>query len=195
MFYFHSGRGRNCGPRHGSWRRGPFEFSFDFGEASGRGRGGGRRRRLFDGDELRLILLALISDAPRHGYDLIREIEDRTGGAYVPSAGVVYPTLTMLADMGQIEERESEGAKKLYGITPAGEAHLNENAEQVATLMGRLAEMGVERNRVDRAPVKRAMANLFTAISHRAMRGDITDDTLHGFAEIIDEAARKIERL
>ena len=194
MFFYYGGRGHGCGPRQGSWRRGPFEFSWDMGDSRGRGNGG-RRRRMFDGDELRLILLALISDAPRHGYDLIREIEDRTGGAYVPSAGVVYPTLTLLADMGQIEERESEGAKKLYGITSAGEAHLSENAEQVAALMGRLAELGVERNRVDRAPVKRAMANLFTAISHRVMRGDITDETLHGFADIIDEAARKIERL
>ncbi|WP_447514071.1 PadR family transcriptional regulator, partial [Clostridioides difficile] len=59
---------------------------------------------MFDGTELRLILLKLIEEQPRHGYDLIREIEERSGGAYAPSPGVVYPTLTMLDDMGLIEE-------------------------------------------------------------------------------------------
>jgi DNA-binding PadR family transcriptional regulator len=177
----------------GSWKRGPFEFHWDMGEAAGQ-RGGGRRRRMFDGDELRLLLLKLIADQPRHGYDLIRDIEERTGGAYAPSAGVVYPTLTMLDEMGQIEA-VSEGSRRQYAATDAGRAHLAEREREVADLIARLDALGEERGRVDRAPVKRAMANLFTAISHRAMRGDITDETLHGFADIIDEAARKIERL
>ena len=75
---------------------------------------------MFDGGELRLVLLKLIAEQPRHGYDLIREIEERTGGAYAPSPGVVYPTLTMLDDMGLIEEQKTEGAKKLFAITDAG---------------------------------------------------------------------------
>jgi DNA-binding PadR family transcriptional regulator len=192
MFFYYGGRNHGCGPKTGSWRRGPFEFRWDMHE--GRGQGGGRRRRMFDGDELRLVLLKLIADAPRHGYDLIRDIEERTGGAYAPSAGVVYPTLTMLDEMGLIEA-VSEGSRKQYAATDAGRAHLAEREAEVADLIARLDALGAERNRVDRAPVKRAVANLFTAISHRVMRGDITDDTLHGFAEIIDEAARKIERL
>ena len=195
MFFYYGSRPSGCAPKRGSWRRGPFEFNWDMGEGRGRGpRGGGRRRRMFDGDELRLLLLKLIADQPRHGYDLIRDIEERTGGAYAPSAGVVYPTLTMLDEMGQIEA-VSEGSRRQYAATDAGRAHLAEREKEVADLIARLDALGEERGRVDRAPVKRAMANLFTAISHRAMRGDITDDTLHGFAEIIDEAARKIERL
>ncbi len=88
-------------------------FSFQW-EVYGNGERGGRSRRMFDGSELRLVLLKLIEEQPRHGYDLIRDIEERTGGAYAPSPGVIYPTLTMLDDMGMIEEQKSEGAKKLY---------------------------------------------------------------------------------
>ena len=150
---------------------------------------------MFDGGELRLVLLALIADEPRHGYDLIREIEERTGGAYAPSPGVVYPTLAMLADQGHIEERASEGAKKLYAITAAGQAHLEENAETVTRLMGRLAELGAHRQRTDGAPIRRAMGNLRVALQERLSRGEFSEDTLHDVAALIDEVAQKIERL
>ena len=87
----------------GSWDSG------DWGEWGGgrHGRGGGRGR-MFGSGELRLVLLKLIADEPRHGYDLIRAIEEMTHGDYAPSPGVVYPTLTMLQDMGLIEEQAAE---------------------------------------------------------------------------------------
>jgi len=92
----------------GNW--GPFHF--DFGdEGWGGGRRGRRTRRMFESGELRLVLLKLIADEPRHGYDLIRAIEELTGGEYAPSPGVVYPTLTLLQDMGLIEEAPGEGAR------------------------------------------------------------------------------------
>lgn len=192
MFFTYGNNG--CSPRHGSWKRGPFEFRWDLGEEfQGRGGRGGRRRRMFDGDELRLVLLKLIADQPRHGYDLIRDIEERTGGAYAPSAGVVYPTLTMLDEMGQIEAT-AEGSRKQYTVTEAGRSHLDERADEVAQLLKRLEALGAERNRHDRAPIKRATANLFSALAHRVARGD-TDTLAHEIAEVIDEAARKIERL
>src|SRR5262245_66408187 len=81
---------------------------------------GGRRRRVFDSGELRLVLLKLIADQPRHGYELIRAIEELTGGSYVPSPGMVYPTLTLLQDMGQIEEAASGGTRKAFAVTPDG---------------------------------------------------------------------------
>ena len=77
--------------------------------------------------ELRLLLLRLIADEPRHGYDLIRAIEELSHGAYAPSPGVVYPTLTMLQDMGLIEEAKSEGARKVFQATAEGDAHLKEH--------------------------------------------------------------------
>lgn len=190
---FHGNQMRGCGPRHGSWRRGPIEVSWEVAGRSGRGEG--RRRRMFDGDELRLVLLKLIADQPRHGYELIRDIEERTGGAYAPSPGVIYPTLTMLDEMGLVEEARTEGARKQFAVTAAGTALLDERAVEVAALFARLDAMGAERARVDRAPVRRAMDNLSNVLRHRLHRDDATDDTTHDIAALIDEAARKIERM
>lgn len=175
-------------------------FASIFGEdnsgGGGRGgRGGSGRRRVFAGDELRLVLLALIAETPRHGYDLIREIEARTGGAYAPSPGVVYPTVTLLADMDLIAERPSTDTKKVYAITPAGEAHLAERADEAAALMARLGAMGERRERSSRGPVKRAMGNLRQVLQHRLHGEEAAPETLHSIADILDEAARKIERL
>jgi DNA-binding PadR family transcriptional regulator len=150
---------------------------------------------MFDGGELRLVLLKLIADEARHGYDLIRQIEEITGGAYAPSPGVVYPTLTLLDEMGLIEERQAEGSKKLFAVTTAGTTHLEENAELVTTLMARLAEVGAERARGDNSSVRRAMMNLRAVLMNRLAAGDVDADTLHAAVALIDEAAQKIERL
>jgi DNA-binding PadR family transcriptional regulator len=187
--------GRHGGPRGGSRHWGPFEVRWEFDPEASRGGRGGGRRRMFDGGELRLVLLKLIADEPRHGYDLIRQIEEITGGAYAPSPGVVYPTLTLLDEMGLIEERQAEGSKKLFAITPAGTTHLEENAELVTTLMARLAEVGAERARGDNSSVRRAMMNLRAVLMNRLASGDVDADTLHAAVALIDEAAQKIERL
>ena len=156
------------------------------------GKGGGR---MFDGGELRLVLLKLIEDGPRHGYDLIRAVEEMTGGGYAPSPGIVYPTLTMLADMELIAEQESAGARKVFEITQAGRDHLAEREEEVEALMTRLNGVGVMRNRVGRGPVRRAVQNVKSAIHGRMGMGDEQGDLAHQIADILDEAARKIERL
>lgn len=150
---------------------------------------------MFAGDELRLVLLKLIEDKPRHGYDLIREIEERTGGAYAPSPGVVYPTLTMLADMDLIAEQASDDPKKVFAITAAGEVHLAERAEEVAGLMSRLSELGAQRERHEARPVRRAMHNLKTVLHHRMGEDGDDAERLHQIAAILDEAAQRIERL
>ena len=187
MFFDHH-RGRHFGSRHGARHRGAFPNPWMADDEAPRG-----RRRMFDGGELRLVLLKLIEESPRHGYDLIREIEERTGGAYAPSPGVVYPTLTMLADMEQIDE-QTGGTRKVFAITEAGKAHLAENAKQVEVLMARLAELGSMRERTRGGPVRRAIMNLKTVLHDRlAEEGDA--ETLHAVAAIIDEAAQKIERL
>ncbi|WP_257214833.1 PadR family transcriptional regulator [Sphingomonas sp. R-74633] len=198
-------RHHHCGQRgmHFGGRRGGFGGGGDFFMAFGRGRGGfggergerGARRRVFDGTELRLVLLKLIEEQPRHGYDLIREIEERSGGAYAPSPGVVYPTLTMLDDMDLIEESKSEGAKKQFAITAAGTAHLAERTEEVAALFERLQMLGQERERTSGGPIRRAMGNLRAVLQDRLSSEGVDAETLHDVAEILDEAARKIERL
>ena len=204
MFVFvERGRG-GCHPGRLGMMRGGFR-SHGFGRGRdgegrdgggrGDGRGGPRGRRMFDSGELRLVLLKLIADEPRHGYDLIRQVEELTGGAYAPSPGVVYPTLTLLDDMGLIEARQAEGAKKLFAVTDAGTAHLSEQAELVAALMARLSDVGAERARTDSASVRRAMGNLREVLIHRLRQDEVAKDTLHAIVALIDDAAQKIERL
>jgi DNA-binding PadR family transcriptional regulator len=198
--FFHGHR-RECGRGPRGWRggghHGPrgFIMGWGMGAHGWDGEDEGRKRRMFDGGELRLVLLKLIEEAPRHGYDLIREIEERTGGAYAPSPGVVYPTLTMLADMGLIEEQQTEGAKKVFAITVAGQAHLTEREEEVEALFARLADLGSMRARHSGGPVRRAMRNLKAALGERLGAEDVDSDTLHQVAAILDEAVQKIERL
>ena len=189
MMFAHAKRG--CGPRgvHAMWGHGGERYQM----GHRRGIRDGGRRRVFDGGELRLVLLKLIGDAPRHGYDLIREIETLTGGAYAPSPGVIYPTLTLLDDMGSIASTP-EGAKKQYAITEAGQAELTDKAEEVAALLARLTDMGAERAKTDAAPIGRAMGNLRAVLQNRLTAAGVTADTLHDVAALIDEAARKIER-
>ncbi len=185
-------------------RHGMHRGSRGFGHGGGFGRGFGgrhdddgrtRRRRMFDGGELRLVLLKLIADEPRHGYDLIRQIEELTGGAYAPSPGVIYPTLTLLGDMGLIETADSDGAKKLFAITDAGRTELETNAETITTLIARLTEVGEERQRTDSASVRRAMGNLKAVLMNRLGERDLEEARLHDIVALIDEAAQKIERL
>ena len=198
MFYGKMG-GRGCGHRHGLPRRGDRGHGFGGrgpGGRHGRGEEGGRRRqRMFDSGELRLVLLQLIADEPRHGYDLIRRIEELTGGAYAPSPGVIYPTLTLLDDMGHIAAHESEGAKKLFAITAEGQVELEANRDLVEALIARLAAVGEERQRTDGGSVRRAMGNLRQVLVNRLGGRDIDEATLHQVVALIDEAAQKIERL
>ncbi|MBW6529139.1 PadR family transcriptional regulator [Sphingomonas sp. RRHST34] len=188
----HGGMGRGCGSRGGrggGWERVAAEFATRWDEAA---RGGGRRR-MFDGAELRLVLLKLIADEPRHGYELIKAIEDLTGGAYAPSPGVVYPALSMLAEMEQIEEQASEGARKRFAATDGGRAHLAEKAAEVATLLERLTGLGAERSRGDHAPVRRALHNLRHAVQNR-LHGTADEEEMFQVAALIDALAQTIER-
>ena len=111
----------------------------DDGEGFGRGFGGrGGGGRLLGHGDLRLLLLALISEKPSHGYDLIRAVEERFAGAYAPSPGAVYPTLTMLEEQDLISAEAAEGSKRLFTITDAGRAFLEENAAQVEGIFARI---------------------------------------------------------
>ncbi|WP_409581476.1 PadR family transcriptional regulator [Sphingopyxis sp. SE2] len=182
--------------RHGMHRGGRGFSGRGFGGRHGHDDdGGARRRRMFDSGELRLVLLKLIADEPRHGYDLIRQIEELTGGAYAPSPGVIYPTLTLLDDMGLIEALQSEGAKKLFAITDAGRTEIEANVALAERLIARLTEIGEERQRTDSASVRRAMGNLKAVLMNRLGERDLQEATLHEIVALIDEAAQKIERL
>jgi DNA-binding PadR family transcriptional regulator len=182
----HDRRGRHFG------HRGRHGFGRDGEPGEGRG---GRRRRVFDSGELQLVLLKLIADQPRHGYELIRAIEELTGGAYVPSPGVIYPTLTLLQDMGRIEEATAAGPRKAFAVTADGIAELEAKKQEVEALFARLAELASMRERTDGGPVRRAMGNLRAVLLDRLGREGVQTETMHEVAAILDEAARKIERL
>src|SRR5882672_5172796 len=123
----HSGDGCEGRFAIGRHRRGRHRHGFGFGGRHGMGGDDDIRagRMLAHGD-LRLIALALIAEQPRHGYDLIKVMEEKTEGCYSPSPGVVYPTLTFLEEAGYLAS-QADGAKRLYTITPEGRAHLKEN--------------------------------------------------------------------
>ena len=180
---------------HGGLRRRHFGHRGRHGFGRDGEHGGGRRRRVFDSGELQLVLLKLIADQPRHGYELIRAIEELTGGAYVPSPGVIYPTLTLLQDMGRIEEATAAGPRKAFAITADGTAELVAKKPEVEALFARLAELASMRERTDGGPVRRAMGNLRTVLLDRLSRDGVQGETMHEVAAILDEAARKIERL
>jgi DNA-binding PadR family transcriptional regulator len=193
----HTQHRQRCGGPRGFGRRGGFGPGRGLGGDTGFGdrQGRGGRRRLFDAEALRLVLLRLIADEPRHGYELIRAIEELTGGTYAPSPGVVYPTLSLLAELGQIAETEAEGARKRFAATPEGLAHLETNAEAADAAMARLAALAGPADRVDPAPLKRAMANLGAVLEAQLRQEGVDRTRLLEIAALVDEAASKIERL
>jgi DNA-binding PadR family transcriptional regulator len=157
-------------------------------------RGGGRRGgRLFDYGELRLHVLALIAQAPAHGYELIKTIEDRFGGAYTPSPGVIYPTLSWLEDSGYASV-SAEGGRKSYAITDEGKAFLEANQDAAEALFLRGGNE-TEGRRGRSLQVMRAMHNLKTALRMRLASGPADEATVDAIAAAIDEAAQKIGKL
>lgn len=175
----------------------PFGHHDHHGHHSAHAHGGGHRRhggrhRLFDYGEIRLLVLALIAEAPRHGYELIRAIEERFGGSYVPSPGVIYPTLSWLEDMGLVQA-EADGNRKSFSITPEGEAYLAEHRADADALLARSGGEG--RGRRGMPPqVVRAMENLKLAMRLRMRDRAVDDDAAQAIAAALDAAAQAVER-
>ena len=170
---------------------GPFGPGSPFG-----GRGGRHgRRRMFDRGELRLVLLTLIADQSRHGYDLIKAIEEMTGGEYAPSPGVIYPTLQLMVDEGVIIELPDESSRKVFAATDAGREELAREETLVAELLERLSSLGEERRSSPHRQIHRAMENLRNSLRFQRQAGELVDEMVEQITDIIDEAARRIERL
>lgn len=156
----------------------------------------GRRGRMFGPGELRLALLKLLADTPRHGYELIKALEELTGGAYAPSPGAVYPTLQLLADEGAIAEHgEDASARKAFAATEQGRAELAERNAEVEALFDRLAGHAKEHERGRSPHLFRAMGNLASVLKQRARADKLDEATLNEIVDMIDEMARRIERL
>lgn len=181
------GRRHARGPGHRGWEHG--------GGGGGGGRGaGGSMRRFFAHGDLRLVILALIAEKPRHGYELIKAIEERVGGAYSPSPGVIYPTLTLLEETGQVTATAGEGGKRLHAITDEGRAALEANRGAVDALLARMDEAARIHGGGPPAPVMRAMENVRLALRLRLARGPLTEAEATSVAAVLDAAATGIER-
>jgi DNA-binding PadR family transcriptional regulator len=184
------GREEARGERHrDDQHRGGFG---DFGgERHGFRRGRGGPLRFFGAGDLRYVILQQIAEKPSHGYEIIKSIQERLGGMYSPSPGVVYPMLTMLEEMGHATV-VSDGARKLYSITEEGSKSLAENKAAVEAIFARMDRARSEQGS-DRSPqIERAVENFRMAL--RMKKGPLTTEQIHAITDIIDAAAKQIER-
>jgi DNA-binding PadR family transcriptional regulator len=181
---------------HCSWkRREAFSrHGYGFGHRGiGRGSGrGGRIGRLLEHGDLRFVILALLKEKPGHGYEMIRALEERSGGAYRPSPGVIYPTLSLLEDEGFVRQTGEAGGRKAFEITEAGLAALEANRTGVEAVFARLEEAAAQSSS-SRPRIARAMQNLGTALTLRLQR-EADEAQIDAIAAALDEAAGKIER-
>jgi len=168
-----------CGD--GRWAAGRRRHRHGFGGWGGwRGFGGGdmvRAGRMLATGDLRLIALALIAEQPRHGYEIIKVLEEKTSGWYSPSPGIVYPTLTYLEEAGYVTA-QAEGSKKLYTITDEGRAYLDENRDFVDAVLERLAAIGSKIARM-----------------RRRFGGDEEDDDRRGLPPLVRAALENLREV
>jgi DNA-binding PadR family transcriptional regulator len=136
----------------------------------------------------------MIAERPRHGYELIKAIEERFGGSYTPSPGVIYPTLSWLDDMGYARIDTEEAGRKRYSITAEGEAFLVANRAAADELLARTGPAGAEGAASVPAPVVRGMENLKLALRLRFRRGPIDQAAAEAIAAALDAAAQTVER-
>jgi DNA-binding PadR family transcriptional regulator len=165
-------------------------------EGHGRHGRGGRSRlgRFFAHGDLRLVILNLIAEKPRHGYEIIKAIEEQVGGAYSPSPGVIYPTLTLLEELGHVTVTNGEAGKKLHTITPEGRAYLDAHRPAVEALVARMEEAGRTQEGRNAPQILRAMENLKLALRLRLGRGRLDEAQVNAVAAAIDAAATAVER-
>lgn len=161
----------------GPKRRGPF--------------GGGR---MFEQGDLKLVILRLLDEKPRHGYDIIKELEERSGGRYTPSAGAIYPTLTMLEDLGYAVTTPEEGGKKVYQITDAGRAYLAEHRPMVDELFERVNSIGDAVFGDSVRPARDAMIGLVREFGSAMVNGRRNAETVAAIAAILEKATADLKR-
>jgi DNA-binding PadR family transcriptional regulator len=174
------------GHRHGPHGRGSrWAEAFDewFGEPGPRA----------DRGIVRYLVLDAIADQPRHGYEIMQVIEERSGRAYRPSAGVVYPTLQMLEEVGHARCTEKDG-RKTFAITDAGRLDLDQHKEDVEDFYGRTGGAADwERSAEAFADLGERVRRLFRLYKRAARSGHLSPSVLRRVRDVLDEALQKIE--
>ena len=185
-----------CDRGYAARRGGPFDDRDvrhgGFGGERRFGRGG---ERLFDAGDIRLVVLKLLSEQPSYGYQLMKAMEERLGGGYTPSAGVIYPTLTMLEEEGLAAVTTSENNKKVYSVTPEGAEYLEANRERIDELFSRLDEAGRGFRRGRSPEIMRAFLNLRGAVAMRLHRERVTREQIRKITDAINAAAKAIDEM
>lgn len=182
--------GFGCDNR-GRWRWG------GFGDWAGEGPRGrawhGRAARFFEQGDLKYVILRLLEEKPRHGYEIIKDLEGRFGGSYAPSPGTVYPTLTMLEDMGYARVIPEEGGKKVYEITDEGKKYLEENRSAVDDIFARISDFAQSLFGEPMMAVHRAMKDIGRAVYVTDKKR--TPEQLGHIADILMRAVSEIQNL
>lgn len=176
---------------------GLFEGLFDWdvwSQGRQRGwRGRARRHQMFEAGELRLVILRLLKEKPRHGYDVMKALEERLGGCYTPSAGTVYPTLQLLEDQGLVRVVEEDG-KKVYHITPAGEELLNTRRDELEDIIARVRDTVHDLAGGAMGDLHRAFGQVVSRTFPEAYRRGPNDSRVRRVAEILRRTATEIEQ-
>ncbi|HEX6747771.1 MAG TPA: PadR family transcriptional regulator [Longimicrobium sp.] len=196
MFGWHHCGPRHCGPRP---RGGGGAWGFGFGAGpwggpGGQWGGGPGRGRMFGHGDLKFVILRLLAEKPRHGYEIIKELEDRFGGTYSPSPGTVYPTLSLLEDLGYARSQTEEGNRKVFEITDEGRKYLEENRSTIDDIFDRVDDFGAFIGPVMHG-LGRAFGNLGRSTFRAAMRHQGDEQWIQRAREILERAARDIEGL
>jgi DNA-binding PadR family transcriptional regulator len=148
---------------------------------------------VFEQGDLKYVILQLLEEKPRHGYEIIKELEERFAGAYAPSPGTVYPTLTMLEDLGYARARTEEGGKKVYEITDEGRTYLRENKSTVDDIFERITEFGASFFTAPMVELSQAFKHLGWATYSAAPRYARDPERVRKVKEILERAAREVE--
>lgn len=151
----------------------------------------GRSGRMFDSGALRLVVLGLIAEQPRHGYDIIRALKDRFQGAYSPSPGSIYPMLQMLQDAGLVTAAE-QGGKRLISITATGLDYLAENAAELAKLRERMEQASAP---MGEASIGAVVSTFRHALMHRLRQGNLSPAQIEKLAAILKKTQEDIEKI
>jgi DNA-binding PadR family transcriptional regulator len=150
---------------------------------------------MFEQGDLKYVILQLLDEKPRHGYEIIKALEDRFGGMYSPSAGTVYPTLTLLEDLGYASVNVEEGGKKVYAITDEGKAYLAQNKSAVDDIFERVSEIGATFLSDGMMEINRAIKDVAQATYRGAPRIFRDKEAVAGIRETLQRAAREIEEI
>lgn len=159
------------------------------------GRGGRGRHRLFEHGDLRLVLLALVERKPSHGYELIKAIEEASSGLYVPSPGVIYPTLTLLEEQDFLEPAVAGNGRKSYQITVLGKQELQKHQAAIEVIFARLAGAGRDHRHEGNLAegIAEVMHRLRYLLRGNMMRADLTQEQVGRINQALLAAVEEIE--